>query len=467
MSVQIKLTAVERTILKMVVSDFVSQKKPTSQRQLFIKFQDPEAVESLISRSLLMDLNRQSVSPNLLTFELCGDEQALLLARTSLETVLLALRELYLQTEEDKQITPAEIESKAKELGRPVTQDTTWLGLYIIQNFVGVLKSSSGYAERGDFNWVVIGHDVLKLKQVEKVWGSRVAQQLEYFAQRESTFRPSTSFGFEADADVFNPDRPKESGLLIFISHSSKDADIAVRLIELLRSALGLTDEQIRCTSVEGFQLPGGVNTDEVLKAEVRNSRGFIGLITPNSMNSAYVLFELGARWGAGLHMVPLLGGVGPEALAGPLKPINGLSATNEAHLHQLVHELATLLQIPLQSPASYTRYLRKLIGEVQAQSQHSTASNKGQTSGATGERSGSRKIDSLTRERLIEVATGFVWRKQLPKWTVIVEGRELPVRPLVLESVGALPNDSTTSNAATAKLKSLGFEIRYNGRKA
>lgn len=466
MRIDIKLTELQRIILKIVVSNFVAQRKPTPQRQLFIKFEDPEAVENLINKSLLMDVDRQAVLPNMLSFELCGDQSALHLAKNSLETVLLALRELYLESEDNKQITPTEVEAKAREIGRDVNSDTVWLGLYLVQNFVGVLNSSAGSADRAQLSWVAISHEILKLKQIEKVWDSRVAQQVEYMAQREANRYPNQPQPLEDAVELSRIHFPGDTGLLIFISHSSKDADLALMLIELLKSALALRDEQIRCTSVDGFRLPAGVNTDDVLKAEVRQAHAFIGLITPNSMNSAYVMFELGARWGAELHMVPLLAGVSPEALAGPLKPINSISATNDAQLHQLIHELAAILQMSAQNPASYTRYIRKLMEELERR--HWTSTRLSQVQGPEiPERSGTRKIDSLTRERVNEIAKKFVWSKQLPKWTVIVEGRELPVRPLVLQAVGALPNDSTTSNAATAKLKSLGFEIRYNGRKA
>lgn len=466
MTIDIKLTDLQRTILEVVVSNFVAQRKPTSQRHLFVRFQDPEAVEGLVSKSLLMDVDRQAVLPNMLSFELCGDQAALNLARNSLETVLLALRALYLESEENKQITPTEIEAKAQQIGRDVNPNTVWLGLYLVQNFVGVINSSAGSADRAQLSWVAISHEILKLKQIEKVWGLRVSQQMDYITQREAYRYTTQPQPLDDVVELSGVTFPNETALLIFISHSSRDADLALMLIELLKSALALRDEQIRCTSVDGFRLPAGVNTDDVLKAEVRQARAFIGLITPNSMNSAYVMFELGARWGAELHMVPLLAGVNPDALAGPLKPINSLSATNDAQLHQLVHELAAILQVSIQNPASYTRYIRKLTEELQRRNWTSTRLSQMQAPEPPG-RSGTRKIDNLTRERVSEIAKNFVWSKQLPKWTVIVEGRELPVRPLVLQAVGALPNDSTTSNAATAKLKSLGFEIRYNGKKA
>lgn len=164
--------------------------------------------------------------------------------------------------------------------------------------------------------------------------------------------------------------KPRVQAMVIFISHSSKDADLALLLIELLRTALGLRDHEIRCTSVDGFRLPAGANTEQQLKVEVHSARAFIGLITLNSLKSAYVLFELGARWGANRHMVPVLAGVSTDALQGPLKGINAISANNIAQVYQLITDLARLLEIQPQSPAAYTRYAEKLV----QQAQHLTA---------------------------------------------------------------------------------------------
>ncbi len=54
-----------------------------------------------------------------------------------------------------------------------------------------------------------------------------------------------------------------------------------------------------------------------------------------------------------------------------------------------------------------------------------------------------------------------------MPKWTVIVEERELPVRPLVLDAASVPPNDPTNSPQAIAILENLGFETRYAGKSA
>lgn len=76
-----------------------------------------------------------------------------------------------------------------------------------------------------------------------------------------------------------------------------------------------------------------------------------------------------------------------------------------------------------------------------------------------------SPKVAALNREAIAAAAKAFRSTRQLPKWSVIVEGRELPARPLVLEAAGVPPNDPTNSHQAVALLQERGFEVRYKGK--
>jgi len=67
-----------------------------------------------------------------------------------------------------------------------------------------------------------------------------------------------------------------------------------------------------------------------------------------------------------------------------------------------------------------------------------------------------------LTRAEIIRTANFFRWTRKMPKWRVVVNSRELPARPLVLEAAGVAPNDPTNSHQAVAILEGLGFETRY-----
>jgi|SRR5215207_192647 len=149
----------------------------------------------------------------------------------------------------------------------------------------------------------------------------------------------------------------------VFISHSSRDEDIARALTELLRSALNIPHEKILCTSLPGHGFKVGVSVNEQLRIEVKEARFFIGLITPDSIRSPYVLFELGARWGAGAQLAPVLAaGAGSDLLQGPLSVLNALNCSLGGHVHQLVTDVANFLQYPRVNPESYEHHVSKLV---------------------------------------------------------------------------------------------------------
>ena len=92
----------------------------------------------------------------------------------------------------------------------------------------------------------------------------------------------------------------------LFVSHASDDADIVEPLVDLLQNALDLDPERIRATSINGYRLPAGIPFDEALRRETQDARAFIGVISTASLDSLYVAFELGSRWGAHRHLIPV-----------------------------------------------------------------------------------------------------------------------------------------------------------------
>lgn len=153
------------------------------------------------------------------------------------------------------------------------------------------------------------------------------------------------------------------TSMRVFISHNSNDVELATLLIELLRKALRLSSEEIRCTSVDGYRMQAGAPIDERLRAEVHDAELLIGLITPNSLGSAYVFFELGARWGAGKHMIPLLAsGVTPEQLEGPLAGINALNSSVDSQVHQFLEDAAKHLNLSLDKASSYAAAVNEMV---------------------------------------------------------------------------------------------------------
>jgi hypothetical protein len=148
----------------------------------------------------------------------------------------------------------------------------------------------------------------------------------------------------------------------VFLSHSSRDDALVKGLLELLRASLRLRAEDIRCTSIDGYRLPVGATTADHLRVELLEVPVLVGLISEASFESAYVLFELGARWGTGKPLMPLLApGVAPSILRGPLAALNALSCSVPAQLHQFVTDLAGALEITPEPPASYQAYIEAL----------------------------------------------------------------------------------------------------------
>lgn len=105
----------------------------------------------------------------------------------------------------------------------------------------------------------------------------------------------------------------------VFISHSSRDKALVERLIDLLVSALHLRSESIRATSVDGHRMKGGANPERALRREVEEAEVLVGVLTPDSLGSLYVAFELGGRWVTGRPLVLLLApGADTGLLEGP-----------------------------------------------------------------------------------------------------------------------------------------------------
>lgn len=137
----------------------------------------------------------------------------------------------------------------------------------------------------------------------------------------------------------------------LFISHSSADQFVAGKLAKAFELALSLPNGQVRCSTVPGYKLAGGVDVDAALLDEIIGAETFVAIVSPASLKSFYVTCEIGARLGADQHLLPLrVAGVEPASLPEPLKGLNTLSMADHADLVQCLSEIAERLGIA--SPA-------------------------------------------------------------------------------------------------------------------
>lgn len=174
---------------------------------------------------------------------------------------------------------------------------------------------------------------------------------------------PSFSNGLNQHESLHERNAQMNEELTLFVSHSGRDEKIAKALVTLFEKALKISARRIRCTSVNGYRLPAGVETNDRLRTEVFESKLFIALLTPNSLKSLFVLFELGARWGTRKPLFPILaGGTTPDDLKPPLNGLNALSASVGDHVRQLIENAAEALSERLEPISSFSTEVEAVV---------------------------------------------------------------------------------------------------------
>lgn len=91
----------------------------------------------------------------------------------------------------------------------------------------------------------------------------------------------------------------------IFISHSTRDGDLAIKLMDLLQTQFNLSRESFFLTSDEELKI--GEDWIESIRLGMEESNIVLPLITPNFLESQFCLCELGATWINKKALVPII----------------------------------------------------------------------------------------------------------------------------------------------------------------
>jgi hypothetical protein len=162
------------------------------------------------------------------------------------------------------------------------------------------------------------------------------------------------------DGVVLRGEKPR---LKVFLSHSSKDASLAAAVVDLVKNALSLRDDDIRCTSVDGYKLPTGTPARERLRLEVEDSEVLIALFSHNALGSTFTLFEVGARWASRRPLLPVLAhGFSPRELPAPLDDNHAIALDRRADLLQLVEDIAGSLGVTMARAAAWNKYVDAVL---------------------------------------------------------------------------------------------------------
>lgn len=128
----------------------------------------------------------------------------------------------------------------------------------------------------------------------------------------------------------------KMKKMKIFISHSEKDKDIVKKFVDLLED-IGITEEQLFCSSVPGYWIPTGNDIYEYLEKQFNDNELYvIFMLSDNYYTSPACLNEMGAAWVKksyyqsillpGFEFQDVKGAINPRAISFKLDEIENLS---------------------------------------------------------------------------------------------------------------------------------------------
>ncbi|HEX4964583.1 MAG TPA: toll/interleukin-1 receptor domain-containing protein [Thermoanaerobaculia bacterium] len=148
----------------------------------------------------------------------------------------------------------------------------------------------------------------------------------------------------------------------VFISYSGRDARWVNELTDLLRVAFRLAAVDFFAFRVSGAEIPPGNFIAEAVREAISSAEVFIVVLSRTSVRSPYVLSEVGARWGTGKPILPVLTrGTTAEALPSPLAEMKALICSI-SDLHELIRIVGNQLDEEPQPAASYQAHLERLV---------------------------------------------------------------------------------------------------------
>lgn len=139
----------------------------------------------------------------------------------------------------------------------------------------------------------------------------------------------------------------------LFISHASVDEPVVKEFVELLESGIGISPQNIFCTSIKGQGIRPGVDFKSSIRENLDDATTVIALISENFYSSPFCMCELGGTWLQAKDFIPIL--VLPlqyRDLKAVLEGLQALRINSPEDLDELRDELAERLKIePLPTP--------------------------------------------------------------------------------------------------------------------
>jgi hypothetical protein len=137
----------------------------------------------------------------------------------------------------------------------------------------------------------------------------------------------------------------------IFISHSSEDQKLVSDIVHLL-SLIGVQDNSIFCSSLDGYGIPLGDDWLQTLKSEVSGEVIVLFVLSPNYFESEICLCEMGAAWVLSKKHIPIL--IPPfdfSDMQGVIPLTQGFKVDNKHRWTELKTELEGIFNLSPKAP--------------------------------------------------------------------------------------------------------------------
>lgn len=152
----------------------------------------------------------------------------------------------------------------------------------------------------------------------------------------------------------------------IFISHASIDKEVVEKIIDLLK-VIGISDNQIFCTSFEGYGIELGEDFLERIKNELNSDVLVLFILSSNFYNSPVCLCEMGTTWMKTTQHIPIL--IPPlkfSDIKGVIPSSQSMMLDDKEKLNSLKRKVENLFKIQSTDSSIWERKRDKILNEIQ-----------------------------------------------------------------------------------------------------
>lgn len=93
----------------------------------------------------------------------------------------------------------------------------------------------------------------------------------------------------------------------VFISHAVKDKALAREIVDLIEDGIGVPENEIFCSSLDGYGIPSGKNFVTFIQTQMLEPKIVVLILTPAYFESKFCVSELGAAWIKSHALFPIL----------------------------------------------------------------------------------------------------------------------------------------------------------------